>query len=125
MLSCYSAGGAVSRIKDQGDCATDGGLLVSYSYDQLERRTRALTTANGVKSVLAYGAKGELASLSLDMNDTASDAVWSYTTTRAGQLSTSSLSNSAYVWQGHVNVTREYAANAGDQYTKVGIIYPA
>jgi YD repeat-containing protein len=97
-------------VRENG--ATSGlGVLVTYAYDDLGRRT-SLTRGNGTVTAYSYDGISRLASLSHDTVGTASDVMTSFTHNPASQIRSSTRSNDSYGWSGHYNVaitvTRAY-----------------
>ncbi len=118
VLSCTDALGRVTQIKDAADCMTTTGRLVAYTYDDLSRRISA-TATNGTSSTYAYHDTGALDALSHTLGGGGSVA-YGYDYNRALQIVSRTTDNDLYAWTNHYNVTRAYAVNGLDQYTRVG-----
>jgi RHS repeat-associated protein len=114
----YLATGEVTRLRENG--ATSGlGVLATYAYDDLGRRT-SLTRGNGTVTAYSYDGISRLASLSHDTVGTVSDVMTSFTHNPASQIKSATRSNDSYGWGGHYNVDRAYGTNALNQLTSAG-----
>jgi RHS repeat-associated protein len=122
----YDMSGGVTSVTANG--ATSGvGVLASYSYDSLGRRS-AVSYGNGTGQSYAYDAVGRLAGLQLSFpNATNNNLIGgvggsgtpiSYTP--SSQISSITRSNNAYIWSGAYDVSRSYTANGLNQYSKSG-----
>jgi len=90
----YDLTGAMTAARENG--ATSGaGLLATFAYDDLGRRT-SLTRGNGVVTSYGYDAVSRLASLSLDLAGTANDQSWSFSWNPASQAVSRTRTNSLY-----------------------------
>ena len=113
------------------------GAYVQYGYDGLDR---PLTISSGTTQILSqgYNAKGEVTGRSLiggvataltydalsrpatmthDLAGTNGDIAYGYGYNRAGQMTSRSRNNDAYIYGGDVNVARNYTVNGLNQYT--------
>ncbi len=90
--------------------------LVTYTYDELGRRTRA-ALGNATSTTYAYDAHGALASLAQHVNGTANDLTSTYTRNRAQEIKSHTWSNNLYEWDVAANATRSYTSNGLNQYT--------
>ncbi len=91
----------LTAIRENG--ATSGvGVLATYGYDPLGRRT-SLTFGNGEKTLYAYDGVSRLASLTHDLGGTltTNDNAIAFTYNPASQIVGRTASNSAYAWTGH------------------------
>jgi RHS repeat-associated protein len=114
--------GEVQQVREYG--ATSGaGLLASYAYDDLGRRT-SLTRGNGTVKSYAYDSASRLSQLSEDLAGTAHDQALGFSYNPASQIAQNTRSNDAYAWSGHYNLNRNYTANGLNQYTASGSITP-
>jgi RHS repeat-associated protein len=115
----YDAAGNVTIIRENG--ATTGvGVLATYAYDGLGRRT-SLTRGNGTVTSWSYDAIGRVGSLGQDMVGTTSDLVVNGVTYNpASQITALTRSNDTYAWTGHYNVNRSYTTNGLNQLTTAG-----
>ncbi len=85
--------GAVIQVRENG--ATSGaGVLATYGYDQLGRRT-SVTRGNGTVSSYGWDGGSRLTSLTLNLSGTSQDATWTLGYNPAGQVVSRALSNSA------------------------------
>ena len=116
--------GELSKVRTNG--ATSGtGVLATYAYDDLGRRT-SLTRGNGTVTSYAFDAISRLTSLTQDVAGTSNDlTIGSMTYSPAGQITGQTRSNDAYAWTAAVNVNRPYTANGLNQYTQSGSDTPA
>lgn len=110
----YLATGEVSTIRENGS-----GVLASYGYDTLGRRT-SLTRGNGTVTSYGYDAASRLSSLGHDLGGSAFDTATSFAYNPAGQIASQTRSNDAYAWTGHYNVDRTYSVNGLNQLTSAG-----
>ena len=74
---------------------TGPGVLGTYAYDQLGRRTTA-TRGNGVVTTYGWDGASRLTSLGVNLSGTGQDATWTLGYNPAGQVVSRVLSNSAY-----------------------------
>ncbi len=125
----YLLTGEVSRIRENG--ATSGvGVLASYYYDDLGRRT-ALVRGNGTTTGYSYYDAGDavplygLETIGHDLNGTGYDVNLGYDANPAGQIVSHTRSNAVYSWTGHYQVSRSYSANGRNQYSAVGSLSPS
>jgi RHS repeat-associated protein len=118
----YLVTGETWKLRENG--ATSGvGLLATYAYDDLGRRT-SLTRGNGTVKSYAYDAVSRLSSLGEDLAGTGSDLTQSFTYNPASQIATATRSNDSYAWTDHYNLTRNYGANGLNQYISSGSVTP-
>lgn len=116
----YDVTGNVTAIRENG--ATSGvGVLASYSYDNLGRRT-GVTFGNGSTQSFGYDPVSRLATLTNDLGGgaTAHDLTQSFSFNPASRIASATRSNDGYAWGGHYNVDRSYSANGLNQLTSVG-----
>src|SRR5439155_1812129 len=100
----YLVTGEMAHVRENG--ASSGvGVLATYGYDDLGRRT-SLTRGDG--SVMTYGYDGvsRLTSLADDLAGTSYDQTLGFTYNPASQIVTNTRSNDAYAWTGHYNLNR-------------------
>ncbi len=116
----YLVTGEVTVIRENG-ATSDVGVLATYAYDNLGRRT-TLTYGNG--TVTTYGADNisRLSSLShnLDGGTSTNDVTTTFSYTPASQIASQTRTNDLYAWDGHFNVNRGYASNGLNQLTASG-----
>lgn len=110
--------GAVTTIRENG--ATSGiGVLATYTYDDLGRRT-SLTLGNGVSTSYGYDAASELSTMSWDLPGTAYDQALTFTHNPAGQVTSTTRSNDIYAYTGNANANTVTTVNGLNQATAVG-----
>ncbi|KMZ13534.1 Rhs family protein [Candidatus Burkholderia humilis] len=95
-----------------------GGVLASFGYDDLGRRT-SCSLANGTSMRYGYDAMSRLTSLDLN-GGTNATSVTLGNYNPAGEIGSRSNGNDAYAWMHAVNVSRNYVANGLNQFTKSG-----
>jgi len=114
--------GDLSAIRENG--ASSGiGVLASYAYDDLGRRT-SLTRGNGTVTSYGFDAASRLSSLSHDLDGATAtnDVTTAFAYTPAGQIASRTASNDNYAWGGHYNVARAYTSNGRNQLTAAGAL---
>jgi RHS repeat-associated protein len=102
--------------------------LVTYSYDNLGRRTSMARGASVSTTSIGYDPLGRLASYTQNLNGTANDLTvngpgsggTSITYNPASQLTGLTRSNDLYAWTGHYNINRSYGTNGLNQLTTAG-----
>ncbi|GAA0330367.1 hypothetical protein GCM10009087_45680 [Sphingomonas oligophenolica] len=112
--------GEVSAIRENG--ATSGvGVLASYSYDNLGRRT-SIARGNGTATSYGFDTVSRLTSLAQDLFGTANDLTLGFGYNPAGQIMSATRSNDSYAWLATTagNTNRAYALNGLNQMTTVG-----
>jgi len=92
--------------------------IVGFSYDNLGRRT-GISRSNGVGSAYGYDGASRLTSLSHDVGGTAADVTYTYAYNPAGQITSKTTSNDAYLWTPLVGSTT-YTLNGLNQVTAAG-----
>lgn len=108
--------------------------LATFGYDAIGRRNN-LTRGNGVVTSYSYDGASRLECLRHDLAGgstlgcapaTASgqDQAWTYTYNAAGQIKSRTGANDAYAFTKRYNVSRDYTANALNQYTASGSVVP-
>jgi RHS repeat-associated protein len=95
--------------------------LASFTWDDLGRRT-GMGRINGASTSYGYDPMSRLTSLAHDPAGTAHDTTTSMSYNPASQLRGLTRSNTAYSWNGHVNVNRAYATNGLNQYSSAGAL---
>jgi RHS repeat-associated protein len=120
----YDVTGNVTAVRENG--ATSGvGVLATYSYDNLGRRT-GVTYGNGTGRSYEYDAVSRLQGLQIDLVGTGQDLVIGKVGSTGAPIAYNPVSqikelvrsNDAYTWSEHVNVTRGYTANGLNQYSQ-------
>lgn len=102
--------------------SNDTGYMVTMQYNNrgLQQNSVAVGSVPDESRNLTYDAAGRLASLNLDLLNTANDVTWSYTRNPASQILSETQSNDTYSWDGHVNLDRSYTTNGLNQYVSAG-----
>jgi RHS repeat-associated protein len=131
--------GEVSKIREPfetppgggssgGGGATSGaGVLATYAFDDLGRRT-SLTRGNGTSVSYAFDAASRLTSLTENMAGTANDLTQGFAYNPASQIVTTTSSNATYDWNPLAAFTDTYGANGLNQVTAVNganLVYDA
>ena len=115
----YLVTGDVTAIRENG-AASGVGVLGTYAYDTLGRRT-SLTRGNGTTTSYAFDPVSRLSSLIQDLAGTANDlTINGFSYNPASQIGALTRSNDAYAWSGHYNVNRNYTLNGLNQMTAAG-----
>lgn len=115
----YDLAGEVTAIRENG--ATSGlGLLATFTYDDLGRRT-IKTYGNGAQQSYSYNGVSQLNGLNSLLANYAGN-VLNFSLNPAGQIATRASSNDSYAWTGAYNVARPYTANGLNQYTVSGAL---
>jgi YD repeat-containing protein len=110
--------GEVSAIRENG--ATSGvGVLASYAYDDLGRRT-SITRGKGTATSYGYDAVSRLASLTQDLGGTSGDLTLGFSYNPAGQIVTNTRSNDLYSWASATTGTVTTPANPLNQAASFG-----
>ena len=97
----------------------NGSNLASYIYDGLSRRVTA-TYGNGTTTSYAYEADSALDSLTNNLSGSGSDITFGFNYNRVNQIISKTVSNTAYVWQGHYNRDTDGTFNGLNQPTRIG-----
>ena len=107
-----------SPIRENG--ATSGaGVLATYAYDNLGRRT-SVTRGNGVVTAYDFDAASRLTELDHDLASTASDLMLDFDHDAAGGIVERLSDNASYDWTPLSPATTEYETNNLNQYTEAG-----
>ncbi|MEN5231120.1 hypothetical protein [Brevundimonas naejangsanensis] len=108
------------NLADGMTAVLHGGTIqiVGFAYDNLGRRT-GISRSNGVSSTYGYDGAGRLISLSHDVGGTAADVTYTYAYNPAGQITSKTTSNDAYLWTPSVGGTA-YTLNGLNQVTAAG-----
>lgn len=118
----YLVTGEVSAIRENG--ATSGaGVLGSYAYDDLGRRT-SLTRGNGAVTSYSYGNDSSPTQIVQNVSGTSYDLTLDLTYDPAREIVSTARSNDSYAWTNHYAVNRSYTTNGLNQYTASGSISP-
>ena len=118
----YLVTGETLKIRENG--ATTGvGLLATYAYDDLGRRT-SLTFGNSVVQGFGYDPVSRLTSLTNDLASTANDLSATLGYNPVSQIKSTTRTGDSYAWTGHYNENRGYTANGLNQHITSGPIVP-
>ncbi len=112
--------GNVTAIRENG--ATSGvGVLASYAFDNLGRRT-SVTFGNGSVQSFGFDPVSRLSTLTNNLGGgaTTHDLTQTFSYNPASQIASATRGNDAYAWGGHYNVDRSYTANGRNQLTAAG-----
>lgn len=113
---------AVTAVRENG--ATSGvGLLATYGYDNLGRRT-SVSRGNGTSTSYGYNPGSQLTSLTQNLAGTANDQTLGFSYNVASQIISRTSSNDGYAFTQQYNANRAYAANILNQYTTAGNASP-
>lgn len=100
------------------------GLLATYAYDDLGRRT-SITRGNGTTTSYGYDAASRLTSLAQDLSGTAADlSINPISYNPAAEIISAARDNDSYAWTEQANVNRNYTANGLNQYTSITSVTP-
>lgn len=110
----YNASGDLTTIVD-----SSGSPLVSFTYDDLGRRT-SISRVNGVTTSYGYDGVSRLTTLTHDLAGSDKDVQISLDYNPAGQIRTRSVNNGSYDYVDGYGVVRPYSNNALNQVTQSG-----
>lgn len=114
----YDLAGEMTAIRENG--ATSGiGVLASYSYDDMGRRT-AQTLGNGTVTTYGYDNMSRLTAHALDLSGTSYDQTLGFSYNPASQISSTTRSNDSFTWGGAANRNDASSVNGLNQTTSVG-----
>lgn len=113
----YDEYGSLTKVRENG-ASSGAGVLASYTYDNLGRRTAA-ALGNGASSSWGYDNVSRLTSLTHNLAGTADDVTFAYAYNPAGQITQRTMSNVAYAWTPSAGST-SYQNNGRNQVTSVG-----
>lgn len=115
----YDAVGNVTAIRENG-AVSGAGLLASYSYDNLGRRS-SVSYGNGTSRGYSYDPASRLASLMVAMPAVpTSNLSQSFTYNPASQIASVTRSNDSYAWNGHANSETLSTINGLNQVVQQG-----
>jgi YD repeat-containing protein len=83
------------------------GVLATYAYDDLGRRT-SLTFGNGAVQSYTFDPVSRLASLSNDLSGTTNDLSVTFGYNPASQINSTVRTGDTYAWNGHYNENRGF-----------------
>lgn len=114
----YLVTGETSKIRENG-AASGVGVLATYAYDDLGRRT-SLTFGNGAIQSYGFDPVSRLASLANNLTGTANDLTATFAYTPASQIASTTRTGDPYAWTGHFNENKAGIANGLNQLTSFG-----
>jgi len=115
----YDAGNRMVAVRENG-AASGAGVLATYGYDALGRRSGlSRGGGGGAATTYSYDGASRLSSLSQDFAGTSADALFSFAYNPASQVASRALSNALYSYAPPVQ-TVSYQRNGLNQYTAVG-----
>jgi RHS repeat-associated protein len=118
----YLTTGEVSAVRENG--ATSGiGMLATYAYDNLGRRT-SVTRGNGSSTSYSYDAASRLTQLADDLSGTTYDQTRGFSYDPAGGVIQNTRSNDSYAWGGHGSGSTSSTTNGLNQLTTIGSATP-
>ncbi len=118
----YLVTGELIDVRENG--ATSGiGVLASYAYDDLGRRT-TLTRGNGTVTHYQFDGISRLQQITHDLTGTAADQSVGLSYSPTDQIVTRSSSNDLYSWTQNQNGSTTYTPNSLNQYTAIGSVAP-
>ncbi len=110
--------GNLTFVRENG-AASGVGVLATYQYDSLSRRS-SLTFGNGVVQSYTFDPVSRLATQTNDLASTANDLTQTFAYTPASQIGSVIRSNDLYAWTGHSNGNLSSTPNGLNQITNVG-----
>ena len=115
----YLVTGEVTKIRENG--ATTGvGVLATYAYDDLGRRT-SITRGNGTVTSYTFDPVSRLTTLSQNLTGTTNDLTITINGYNpASQITSQTRSNDVYAWTGHGSGSTASIANGLNQLTSIG-----
>jgi len=113
----YSVVGETTAIRENG-ATTGAGVLASYFYDDVGRRT-SMWPGGGGPTYYGYDGASRLSSLSLDPTGANWDQTYGLSYNAAGQINSRTRANDSYAWSGGP-VSKAYGANGLNQLTSAG-----
>ncbi len=113
----YDPTNAVTGIRENG-AASGAGVLTTFAYDNLGRRTQ-LTRGNGVVTSYAFDAASRLETLTQNLTGTSSDLTRTFDYNAIAQIVERESSNAAYNTPTPNNSTTNYLDNGLAQYRAI------
>ncbi len=110
--------GEVSAIRANG-AASGVGVLATYGYDNLGRRTAIARGDKGTSSY-SYVNSPWLTALSHDLRGTSADVTWTFSYNPAGQIATSVRDNDSYAFPSFANADIAEVPNGLNQLVTQG-----
>jgi RHS repeat-associated protein len=114
----YLVTSETTKIRENG--ATSGvGVLATYGYDDLGRRT-SLTFGNGVVQSFGYDLVSRLASLTNNLTGTTNDLSATIAYNPASQITSNVRTGDTYAWTAHFNENKTGVPNGLNQLSSYG-----
>jgi RHS repeat-associated protein len=118
----YLVTGEMTGIRENG--ATSGaGVLATYAYDDLGRRT-SLTRGDGSVQSYTFDNVSRLTQLADNLAGTTYDQTLGFSYNVVSQIASTTRSNDSYAWSGHGAGSTNYSANGLNQLASVGSTTP-
>ena len=114
----HYASGILANVKQGANYLFRQAFDSAGRPDRLYRLNHS-TDQWGNPTTLTYDAVSRVSSLAHDLAGTTYDQTTTFTYNPAGQIASTTRSNDAYAWTGHVAVDRNYTANGLNQYTTI------
>jgi RHS repeat-associated protein len=114
----YNTLGEMTAMRENG-AASGIGVLASYTYDDLGRRT-AQTLGNGTSTTYGYDNVSRLTAHALDLSGTSYDQTLGFSYSPSSQISATTRSNDSFAWGGAANRNDASSVNGLNQTTSVG-----
>ena len=118
----YNTLGELTAIRENG-AASGAGVLATFAYDNMGRRT-ALTRGNGGVTGYAFDGASRLIDLAIDATGSANDLWTDLDYNPAGEIVSKTLNNAGYNYTLPAGYTDTYADNGLNQYTSAGGVTP-
>ncbi len=113
----YDLSNRVTQVREN-NASTGTGLLATYAYDNLGRRT-SLVRSNGATTTWAYTPNSRDWSLSQNLAGTADDLTLSFVINPAGQVRQRTLSNTAYSYAQGETPRTSYSPDGLNRYAAI------
>ena len=110
--------GEMTKARENG-AASGVGVLATYGYDDLGRRT-SVTFGNGASQSYGYDPVSRLATQTIDLAGTANDLTQTFSYNPASQIASVTRSNNAYAWTGHGSGSTASVSNGLNQLASIG-----
>lgn len=116
------AAGQVTTVREGISYSDINQLIVRNFYNSAGLRYAVVRGAGivGFTEIRYFDPVHRLSSLHHDLPATDGDQSFGYGYNAASQITSRSVSNDAYAWTGHYDVSRSYAVNGLNQYTSAG-----
>jgi RHS repeat-associated protein len=111
----YNVAGELTAIRENG-ASSGPGVLATFAYDNLGSRS-SLTRGNSSATTYGLDTSRRLSTLVQNLGGSANDVSASFTYNPADQVTTDTVSNSAYTYPAPSAFTDNYTSNGLNQYT--------